>query len=68
MQIADSQKWHDSEKLRNEAWATVHSSKEAVGLYREALAKAEKANSWAAGLLIFHILHFAAQYRVGSYE
>jgi len=68
MQIADSQKWHDSEKLRNEAWATVLSSKEAVGLYREALAKAEKANSWEPNDPAILDVVGAAQYRVGSYE
>ncbi len=68
IQIANSRKWEDAEKLKNEARQAVQLPDEQMEVYRSALAKAEKANGWEpndpgilAGL-------GAAQYRTGAYE
>jgi WD40 repeat protein/serine/threonine protein kinase len=68
MQIANSRKWEDAEKLKNETWEAVRLAGKDAETYRSALAKAEKANGWEpndpgilAGL-------GAAQYRTGAYE
>jgi len=68
LQIANSRKWEDTEKLRNEAWATVNEPGKSVAAYQDALAKVEKADGLESDdPAILNVLG-GAQYRVGSYE
>jgi tricorn protease-like protein len=68
LQIANSRKWEDADKLRREALEIVSSSGKSVDEYRTALEKAEKANSWEPNDPGILNTLGAAQYRLGSYE
>jgi tetratricopeptide (TPR) repeat protein len=68
LQIGNSRKWGDADKLRREARETVSSSDKTIEEYKAALEKAQKANGWEPkDPAVFTVLG-AAQYRVGSYE
>jgi len=68
LQIANSRKWEDGEKLKERSWEVVRLSVGDPNAYRAALANAEKANTLEPNdPSIFNLLG-AAQYRVGSYE
>ena len=68
LQIANSRKWQDAQKLNDESWDVVRSSTGEPNAYKEALNKAEKAVSLEPnspnGLNTLGV----AQYRVGAYQ
>jgi len=68
LQIANSRKWEDADKLRKEAWATVSLPNKDIAAYKEALAKAEKANGWEPNDPAILGTLGAVQYRMGAYE
>jgi tetratricopeptide (TPR) repeat protein len=68
LQIANSRKWEDSDKLRKETWTAVSVPNEDAAAYQAALAKAEKANGWAPDDPAILDALGAAQYRIGYYE
>jgi WD40 repeat protein len=68
LQIANSRKWEDAEKLKERSWEVVRLPDKDAESYKSALEKAEKANILEPNdPSIFNLLG-AAQYRVGSYE
>jgi tetratricopeptide (TPR) repeat protein len=68
MQIANSRRWEDAEKLRREAWRTVSLPDKHIDECQAALAKAEQANGWEPNDPAILAMVGAAQYRLGSYE
>jgi len=68
LQIANSRKWEDAEKLRSEVRATVLPADKDIEAYRVASAKAEKANGWEPDDPAILGTLGAAQYRTGAYE
>jgi tetratricopeptide (TPR) repeat protein len=73
LQIANSRKWEDAEKLNRESWEAVYKWGQAVEVYRAALEKAEKVirmepNNPYIPPRMSAITLGAAQYRVGKYE
>jgi dipeptidyl aminopeptidase/acylaminoacyl peptidase len=68
LQIANSRKWEDAEKLKERSWEVVRLSVGDPNAYRAALANAEKANTLEPNDPSIFNLVGAAQYRVGSYE
>ncbi|MBN2269054.1 MAG: protein kinase [Sedimentisphaerales bacterium] len=68
LQIANSRKWEDADKLNGESWEVVSSSDGDPNAYKEALNKAEKAISLDPNDLNILNTLGVAQYRVGDYE
>jgi len=68
LQIANSHKWEDADKLKNEASDAISLPEENIEAYRAALAKAEKANGWEPNDPAILRTLAAAQYRTGVYE
>ncbi len=68
LQVTNSRKWEDADKLRGEAWQTVGSSGKDAKEYQAALTKAEKANDWGPNDPAILDVLGAAQYRTGAYE
>jgi WD40 repeat protein len=73
LQIANSKKWEDAEKLNRESWEVVYKWGQDVEVYRAALKKVEKAirmepdNPYIPPLMPVLVLG-VAQYRAGAYE
>jgi WD40 repeat protein len=68
LQIANSRKWEDADKLQNDAWDVVWRPDKDIEAYRAALAKAEKADGWEPNDPSILITQGAAQYRIAAYE
>jgi WD40 repeat protein/tRNA A-37 threonylcarbamoyl transferase component Bud32 len=68
LQITNTCKWKDADKLRKEAWATVRLPNKDVASYEIALKKASEANALEPNNSDVLITLGAAQYRLGSYE
>jgi WD40 repeat protein len=68
LQIANSRKWEDVDKLNKESWEMVSSPDKDIDAYKSASEKAEKANSWEPNDPAILNTLGAAQYRLGSYE
>ncbi|MHC4557154.1 MAG: WD40 domain-containing protein [Planctomycetota bacterium] len=68
LQIADSRRSEDAQKLERESWEVVSSPGKEPESYREALEKAEKACTLEPDSWRFVKTLGAAQYRVGAYE
>jgi WD40 repeat protein/serine/threonine protein kinase len=68
IQIANSRKWEDADKLGKEAWETANSPGRGTGAYRTAAEKAEKANGWEPNDPAILNTMAAAQYRLAAYE
>jgi len=68
MQIANSRKWEDAQKLKEQSWEVVRLPGRDVNEYRLALEKAEKANALEPNDPDILKTLGVAQYRVGSYE
>ena len=68
LQTANTHKWEDADKLKNEARNIVISADKNIEEYRIALAKSEKANGWEPNDPAVLTTLGAAQYRLGSYE
>jgi tetratricopeptide (TPR) repeat protein len=68
LQIAQSRKWGDTEKLANEAWETIKLPNKGIEAYRVALEKAGKADALKPNDPPILTTLGAGQYRVGSYE
>ncbi len=68
IQIANSRKWEDADKLTKEAWETANSPGRSAEAYRIALEKAEKANRWEPNDPGILCTVAAAQYRTDAYE
>jgi hypothetical protein len=68
LQIADSRKWQDAQKLNDESWDVVRSSTGEPNAYKEALNKAEKAVSLEPNDLNILNTLGVARYRVGAYQ
>ena len=68
IQIANSRKWEDADKLENEAWETVSSPDKDISAYQMAFEKSKKAAAWEPNDPAILTTLGAAQYRVGSYE
>jgi len=68
IQIANSRRWEDADKLRKDAQETGSSSDKTVDEYRASFEKAEKANAWEPNDPAILNTLGAAQYRLGSYE
>lgn len=68
LQIANSRKWQDAQKLNDESWDVVRSSTGEPNAYKEALNKAEKAVSLEPNDLNILNTLGVAQYRLGDYE
>jgi tetratricopeptide (TPR) repeat protein len=68
LQIAQSRKWGDTEKLANEAWETIKLPDKGIEAYRVALEKAGKADALKPNDPPILTTLGAGQYRVGSYE
>ncbi len=68
LQIANCYLWYDAQKLGREVLRVVRKPDTHIEAYREALAKAQQANSWDSNdSRILDILGYA-QYRTGLYE
>jgi WD40 repeat protein len=67
LQIANSRKWEDADKLRKETWTVVSVPGEDAAAYQVALAKAEKANDWEPNDPAILNTLGAAQYRLDSF-
>jgi len=68
LQIAQSRKWGDTEKLANEAWETIKLPDKGIEAYRASLEKADKADALKPNDPPILTTLGAGQYRVGSYE
>ena len=68
LQIANSRKWEDAEKLEDEAWKVVVAPDGGVETHQAALEKASKANALEPNDPAILTTLAAAQYRLGSYE
>ena len=68
LQIADSRKWEDADKLQKESWEIVSSPDKDAESYKLSLEKAERANSLEPNDLNILNTLGVAQYRVGAYE
>ncbi|MHC5185166.1 MAG: LamG-like jellyroll fold domain-containing protein, partial [Planctomycetota bacterium] len=67
LQIANSRKCEDAEKLNKEGWEVVSSPGKDMDAYKSALQKAEKAMSLEPKTLSIHTTLGVGQYRVGAY-
>jgi tetratricopeptide (TPR) repeat protein len=67
LQIANSRKCEDAERLNIEGWAVVSSADKDMDAYKSALQKAEKAMSLEPKTLSIHTTLGVGQYRVGAY-
>ena len=68
IQIANSRKWEDADKLKRESFEIVCLPNKDIDAYKLALEKAEKANRLEPNDLAILITLGAAQYRLDSYE
>jgi len=72
LQIANSRRWKDTEKLENElnneAWKVIVTPDKNVKVYQEALDKARKTDALEPNDPPILITLGAGQYRIGSYE
>jgi WD40 repeat protein len=68
VQIANSRKWEDGDKLRREAFENVSLPGKDITEYQTAFEKAEKANDWEPNDPAILGTLCGAQYRLGSYE
>jgi tetratricopeptide (TPR) repeat protein len=68
LQIATAHEWEDAENLRRESASVVNSPGKDMDAYRQALAKAEKAQILEPNDLLMLYTLGVAQYRVGAYE
>jgi len=68
LQIANSRKWEDADKLRAEALEIVSSSSRNINEYRTASEKVEKANAWEPNDPAILSTLGAAQYRLSLYD
>jgi WD40 repeat protein len=67
LQIANSRKWEDADKLTNEAWGVVELPGKETESYKAALARAEQADAWEPNDLGALTTLGAAQYRLGEH-
>jgi len=68
IQMADSRRWEDADKLSREAFKIVSSSSRNIDEYRTALEKVEKANAWEPNDPAIISTLGAAQYRLSLYD
>jgi len=68
LQIANSFKWEDANKLRKESWEVVRLPDKDIDTYKSALQKAEKANALEPNDPAILSTLGAARYRLRSYE
>jgi len=68
IQIANSRKWEDADKLKRESFEIACLPNKDIDAYKLSLEKAEKANRWEPNDLAILIALGAAQYRLDSYE
>ena len=68
LNIANSRKWEDADKLEDEAWENVRSPDKDISAYRMAFEKSKKAAAWEPNDPAILTMLGASQYRVGSYD
>jgi len=67
LQIANSRKWEDAERLKREAWKIVIFANKNNEEYQAALEKVKRAHGWEPNDPVILNTLGAAQYRLGSY-
>ena len=68
LQIDNSRKWEDADKLNRESFEVVSQPDKDVAAYKSAFEKAHEASIWEPNNPIILTTLGAAQYRTGAYE